>query len=41
MSRVEIRPLQLQKGRGATGEGKRGGQTLYIGLAGALPHTVR
>ena len=28
---------QLQMGRGAAGEGKRGGPPLYIELAGALP----
>ena len=27
---------QLQMGRGAAGEGKRGGPPLYTGLAGAL-----
>ena len=36
MSGVEIRQRAAQKGRGAAGEGKRGGPPLYIGLAGAL-----
>ena len=39
MSGVEIRQRAAsegQKGRGAAGEGKKGGLPLYIGLAGAL-----
>ena len=31
---------QLKKGRGAAGEGRRGGRPLHIGLAGALTYKV-
>ena len=40
MSGVEIRQLQLWKGRGAAIEGKRSGTPLHIGLAAFLLQEV-